>query len=89
MVCQVYEVWMLVAGLFVLEKEIIDAHENYRLVALTEVNLCCFHLVDAWNIHLGTELTNNNVRVVDLSTDNLAVAINARHNVVGRVHVGT
>ncbi len=86
---QVHKVWMLVASLFVLKEEIIDAHENYWLVTLTEVNLRCFNLIDAWNIHLGTELADNDVWVVDLPTDNLAVAVNTRHDVVARMHVCT
>lgn len=89
MVGQVHKVWMLVASLFVLEKEIIDANENYWLVALIEVNLRCFNLIDTWYIHLGTELANNDVWVVDLPTDNLAVAVDTRHDVVARMHVCT
>ncbi len=85
----IYKVGVLIASLLVLAKIIIDAHEYCRIVTLAEVYLCCLNLVNTWDVHLGTKLTNDNIRIVDLSTDNLAVTVDTCHNVVGGVHVCT
>ena len=57
------------------------------MVTLTEVNLSPFNLVDTIYIHLRTKLANNNIRIVDLTTYYLAVAVYACHNIIDRVHI--
>ena len=78
---------VLVPCLFVLEQEVIYADEHHCLVALTEVNLRPFYLIDAVYIILWTELAYYDVRIVNLSANYLAVPVDARHNIVSGVHV--
>lgn len=80
---------VLIPALFVLEQEVIYTHEYHRLVAMTEVNLSLLDLIDSTYVHLWTKLAYYNVRVVDLSTNDLTIAVNACHNVVCWMQVST
>jgi len=59
------------------------------MIALTEVNLGSFNLIDSTHILLRTKLANYDIWIVDLSTYYLTITINACHNIVHRVHVST
>lgn len=59
------------------------------MVTLTEVDLRSLHLIYPTNIHLRTKLADNYVRVVDLTTNHLAVAINAGHNIICEMQIST
>lgn len=62
-----------------------DKHHRRFCLAVEQVGR--FWLTDSIKIVLRAELAKQSVRVVDFSTDDLTVPVNARHQVLRRVHI--
>ena len=79
---------VLITALLVLKQEVIYAHEDHRLIAMTEVYLSSLNLIESTYVHLWTELAYYDVWIVDLSTNYLTIAVNAGHYVVSWMQIG-